>query len=105
MNYPGFIGPSYQSASYMADNERCVNFYPEPNESPAAPSPYVLRPTPGFSSLASVVQAPIRGSFYVEGRCFFVAGFALYELNLTTSATTQLGSVAADSNPVRVADW
>lgn len=100
MQYKGFIGPSYQSASYMADNERCVNFYPEPNESASAPSPYCLLPTPGYSTLATTAQAPGRGAFYVLGRYFFVVGFALQEMNLTTYAVTQRGTVASDGNPV-----
>lgn len=99
MNYPGLVGPSYQSASYMASNERLVNFYIEKNETPNAPNPYCLLPTPGFTTLVTVDEGPIRGEIAnVNGRAFFVAGFRLYEWDGTTA--TARGTIASDTNPV-----
>jgi len=46
--YPGLVGPAYQSSSPMAVSERLVNLMIEKNETPNAPSPYCLLPTPGF---------------------------------------------------------
>ncbi len=95
MKYPGLIGPAYRSSAYMADRERCINFYLEKNETPNAPSPYCLLPTPGFELLTTVNEGPIRGIISeVDGRCFFVAGFSLYEWDGTTA--TARGTVAAD---------
>ena len=99
--YPGFLGPAYQSASYMADQERLINFYLEPTESPTAPSPYALIPTPGFSVFAAVLQAPIRAIGIAGSRVFFVAGFALYEL-FSDGTTTLRGSLSADNNPATI---
>jgi hypothetical protein len=96
--YPGFLGVSYRSASYMAVNERLVNFYVEKNETPNAASPYCLLPTPGFEDVVTVVEGPIRGSINADGRDFFVAGFRLYELNSDDTATAR-GTLAADANP------
>lgn len=48
MEYPGFIGPSYQSRSLWADAEQCVNLYPETIESGNGKSKYALYPTPGL---------------------------------------------------------
>jgi hypothetical protein len=96
--YPALLGPAYQSASYVADSERLVNFLLEPNESPAAPSPYVMLPTPGFATFATVSQSPIRGIAAIGSRVFFVAGFALYELG-ADGTTTLRGTVQADGNP------
>ena len=84
----------------MADNERAINWFMEPMESPTTPAPWVLLPTPGFTQIANVPQAPIRGMFSQNGRVFFVAGFAFYEMDPVTYVTTLRGSVAADGNPV-----
>jgi len=106
ISYPGFIGPAYQSQSYMQDSERLINWYPEANGGSPTAAPSALMPCPGFLTRASVGQAPIRGTFFQLGRAFFVAGFAFYELfyNSVTQvySTTQRGTVAADSNPVTI---
>lgn len=103
--YPGFLGPSYQSTSYMADRERLINWLLEPTESASASSKYCLLPTPGFATFASVGQAPIRGQIDVPDpsgeRSFFVAGYAFYEL-FSDGTTTQRGSVASDANPATI---
>jgi hypothetical protein len=101
ISYPGFIGPAYESQSYMADSERLFNWYVEQNESPNAPTRYALLPCPGFETFASVPQAPIRGTFFQRGRAFFVAGFAFYEL-FVDGTTIQRGTVASDPNPVTI---
>lgn len=43
----GLVGPSYQSQNLSADNQACVNFYLEQDESGAGNAPVVLMPTPG----------------------------------------------------------
>lgn len=101
MRYPGFIGPAYRSASYMAASERCVNFYIEKNETPNAPSPYVLLSTPGFEEIASSAEGPGRGSVTADGRDFFVQGFRLYERNADDTLTAR-GTLAADANPATI---
>jgi hypothetical protein len=106
ISLPGFVGPAYQGQSYMQDSERLINWYPESSGSPTAPAPSALLPCPGFQTVATVSQAPIRGMFFQRNRAFFVAGFAFYELfyNVGTNVwtTTQRGTVAADSNPVTI---
>jgi hypothetical protein len=94
------IGPAYQSAAYLADAERCINFYPEPTESPQPAARWALLPTPGFSVLVTVAQAPIRGIFSENGLTLFVAGYALYEYHATLQTATQRGTVASDDLPV-----
>ncbi len=101
MSYPGWNGPAYQSSSYMADSEILRNWLLEKNESPSAPAPYVMLPCPGFSTFATVSQAPIRGMFQQLGRAFFVAGYAFYEL-FADGTTTLRGSVEADTHPVTI---
>lgn len=97
-SYPGFLGPTYVSSSSMS-RERCINWFLEKNESPNAPTPYAMLPSPGVSVFASVSQAPIRGMFAQLGRAFFVAGFALYEL-FSNGTTIQRGTVNNDGKPV-----
>ncbi len=100
-SYPGFLGPAYQSQSYIADSEVLLNWLLEKNESDGAPNPYVMLPTPGLNLFASVTESPIRGSFYQNGRAFFVAGTVFYEL-FADGTTTNRGTVAADANPVTI---
>lgn len=99
--YPGFLGPTYQSASLLADRERLINWILEPIESPSTSAKYVLVTTPGFSTFASVAAAPIRGFGVAGARVFFVAGYALYEL-FANGTVLQRGTVSADTNPATI---
>jgi len=99
--YQGFLGPTSQSASYMADNEILTNLYPQPTESESAPAKWVLIPTPGFTTLATVPQAPGRANFSENGRNFYIAGFAFYEYT-DAGVTTLRGTVVADANPAMI---
>lgn len=99
--YKGFLGPDAQSSSYMADSEKLVNLYAQPTESASAPVPWVLVPTPGYRTLATVAQAPGRANFSENGRNFFVSGFAFYEYT-AAGVTTLRGTVLADANPATI---
>lgn len=98
-SYPGFVGPSYQSQSYMADAERCINRFPEKNESETAPTPWALLQCPGFGLVVAPTQNFGAGMFSESGRTFFVTGFTLYELTAGDVATVR-GVIARDANPV-----
>jgi hypothetical protein len=96
--YQGFLGPSYLSSSYLADTERCINFYLEKNETPNAPTPYCLLPTPGYTVISTVPEGPIKGtSAIADGREFYVAGFRLYE-NVADVPVAR-GTLASNANP------
>jgi hypothetical protein len=99
--YKGLIGPTAQSASYMADSERLCNLYPQPTESPSAPSPWVLIPTPGFTTLTTVPHAPGRANFAENGRNFLVAGPGLYEY-FADGTTILRGLVVVDEHPATI---
>lgn len=103
-SYPGFLGPANKGQSYMADDERLINWYLERNESPNAPTPWAMLPCPGLNTLVAPAEAPNRGSFYQNGRAFFVDGTVLYELLDTAGvfSTVSRGTVTADSNPVTI---
>lgn len=86
----------------MSANELCINWCLEPNESPGAPNPYAMVPTPGFTPFASVNEAPAgRAHFYQNGRGFFVAGFAFYEF-FADGTTTLRGTVENDGLPATI---
>lgn len=99
MSFPGFCGGSYRGRSYMADDEVCLNWFLEKNESPNAPQPYVMLPTPGFEAAWVLRTGPIRGLFYQRGRAFAVAGYELYEL-FEDATHDLLGEVENDGLPV-----
>ncbi len=81
MRYPGFLGVSYRASAYMADSEELINFIYEKNESPNAPTPASLLPTPGFDPDGGVPEGPQRGSCVANGSTFL------------------RGTVAADGHP------
>lgn len=99
--YPGALGPDHQSVSLMADHERTVNLYPQPVESASAPSPWVMLPTPGYRTLATVPQAPGRANFSENGRNFAIFGFAFWEY-FADGTTILRGTVVADANPATI---
>lgn len=101
MSYKGFLGPSYASASYMAATERLVNFYLEKNETPNASSPFCLLNTPGFTTLCTVPEGPIRAMFTTDTQQFFVAGFRFYELGAGDVPIAR-GTLAADARPATI---
>ena len=81
-----FCGGSYTAQAVNADCQRCVNFYPEVNESGSGRSKMALMPTPGLAQIASLEAAP-RGQLEYNGRLFVVAGTKLYEITQTASGT------------------
>lgn len=99
--YVGFLGPQHPSSSYMADSEKLINLYAQPLESASAPAPWVLLPTPGYRTIATVPQAPGRANFSENGRNFAVIGFALYEY-FALGAPILRGTVVADTNPATI---
>jgi hypothetical protein len=84
-DYPAIVGPTYTLASLNAECQRCVNLQVETIESGKGANEYYLRETPGlkdfFSEILGLVPTPITGMFTsANGRCFFSAQNALYEL-------------------------
>lgn len=93
MEYAGFIGPTYQVQSQSADVQRCINLYPQPDESGVGKSRAILLSTPGLTRIADVtetVTGPIRGTYQASNdRMFFVAGShlgnSLFEIDKTNA--------------------
>lgn len=102
MDYPGFVGASYQSQSINADAERLVNFYVENMEVPNASVRSVLYPTPGFTTINSVGIGPGRAHLFVADREFAVIGSTLYDISFDGQTMTSLGTVGIDANPATI---
>jgi hypothetical protein len=78
----GFVGPTYQSSSPLADAELVINWRLQKNQSPNARTPWVFLPTPGLSLFISLPGnlPSVRGGGIFNGRTFVVAGRHLFEL-------------------------
>lgn len=90
------VGPTYQSASVIADAQRSVNLYPEAIESGTGKAPAALYGTPGLHAFTTLPAAPVRGLWAGDNRLFAAAGTKLYEVTSGGSAT-ELGTIADDA--------
>jgi hypothetical protein len=106
VRFPGFIGPSYVSASVNVDCQRCVNLYPEMHPLGTGKEREVasLVPTPGLRLLQTIGSGPIRGTHTASNEEYFVvSGNKLYRVSSSWVAT-ELGSLNTSSGPVSIAD-
>lgn len=84
MEYAGFIGPSYTLQSISADCQKCVNLYPQPDESGAGKNRAILLSTPGLVRFADLTSATggTRGTYEASNDRFFsVVGASLFEVS------------------------
>lgn len=102
MQVSGFIGGSYESQAVTADQERTINWFVEPIESPGARVRAALYPTPGVTLLATGASNPGRAHFFENGREFMVIGTIFYEMNSSGSTLTSRGTVAIDDQPATI---
>jgi hypothetical protein len=84
MKFP-FVGAAYQSRSSNVNAQRCVNFYPEVDET--GKNVLALYGTPGLQLLATVGLGPIRGLWHVGHSLYVASGTRLYRLDAAWSAT------------------
>lgn len=90
MEYAGFCAGAYQIQNQSADCQRCVNLYPQPDESGGGKNKIYLLSTPGlqrFADLTSISgtgNGGSRGTYYASNDRFFaVVGAFLVELGST----------------------
>jgi len=78
MNYAGFIGGAYEVQSISADCQRCINLYPQQDESQAGKNTAIILSTPGLTRLIDLTTTnigPIRCTYTSsKGRLFAVVG-------------------------------
>lgn len=98
----GFIGSTYTSQSVNADCQRCVNWYPESDESGAGKSSLVLYPTPGLRLAYQLSGSSVRGFCIINSRVFALSGTTLYEL-FSNGTTINRGAVVNDGQMASMA--
>lgn len=103
MKIPVFASGAYKALSSLADNEDTVNWYPEVLESEGAVVKVALYPTPGVATFAeSGDLVGGRAAFAMNGRCFFVIGSKLVEVDEDGILTVR-GEVGNDGQPAQMA--
>jgi hypothetical protein len=99
MRYPGFVGPSAQSRSPIACDDRTVNLFIEKNESGTAKAPYTLYRVPGYRQWCDLgTSSPVRAVYTLNGAAFAIAGGSLYELPSTRGGSATVRATGI-SNP------
>ena len=105
MRLPGFIGGAYTIRALTASSQRCVNLYPEMNETGTAPNAEAgtLVSTPGLRKLATIGTGPIRGMarISITGKLAVVSGQELYYVDSDWTATL-MGVLATSTGPVDI---
>lgn len=96
MHWPGFVGATYTNQASAEAGERCVNLYPERQESGTASNPaqLFLTAVPGYSTFATLPKSPIQHMVVANnGTLYVIAGQHLYEVRSDASYAS-LGSVS-----------
>lgn len=102
MDYQQFIGGSYESQAWTADQERTINWYPEMLQAPGATRKAVLYPTPGVDALSFVSAGGVgRAHTFTEGREFLVIGNQFLEADSGGTLTLR-GTVALNDQPATI---
>lgn len=96
-----FIGAAYQTRSVNYSAQKCINLYLEPG---IGKSPALLVGCPGLTApWATLTGGGIRGLYVVDpSTAVAVCGGNVYQLT-TGGASTPIGTVGDDGNPVRMA--
>lgn len=103
----GLVGQTYQQSSLPFDAQRTINFWPIFDQQGKEVS--ALYGTPGLKLFGTAGAQGHRQAFTSSnGRCFFVAGSALYEVFADGTTTnrgallTSVGNVSMDENNVQL---
>lgn len=101
-----FVGPAYEARSLTLNAQRCVNLYPELDESPKGKSVAALYGTPGLITRQTFPgRGGVRGMHRTSkgGRPFVVQGDMLYELT-SLSTREERGMIGGHSTLVSMDD-
>lgn len=104
----GIVGGAYQSQALSCDQQSCINYMAEKDESGAGKNDVILVNTPGLSLFCLPPDAPLRGKWHVStagvsARDFAVNGSSLYEI-FADGTFKNRGAVANDGLPVSFAN-
>lgn len=100
--FAGFVGPTYQSRSIVADCQRTMNLYPEVVESGTGKARIVFHRVPGLRAFSTLPTSPVRGIHESNGVVVVAAGNYLYRL-LSSGSYSPIGEIAAGAGPVSIA--
>ena len=110
-----FVGAAYQAASITQENQECINWYCEIDQTKFAGSPstnvtgergvVALYPTPGLTLKCQLVNAEVRGLHMLPGGAKFLAvsGNKLYSVNAVYVATA-VGTLSSSAGRVYISD-
>lgn len=95
---------AYESRSLIAEDQRCVNLFPEENPGDA-PFPTIHYPAPGLKRLATAADNVWRALYRVKatGDLYGVCGGSLYYIDRAW-VLNLIGSVPNDRKPVAMSD-
>jgi hypothetical protein len=100
------LAGAYQSRALIASAQRCINLYPESNQSdPQAPVPITHYPTPGLVLQDTTLNnAPIRGMYRTSlGTAYVISGPNVYFMPDVVTLI-QVGAIADNPSQVYMAD-
>ena len=99
MQFEGFVGPAYQAANPLQDNQVSINYFVENDKEQAAKVGQTLLGSPGLSSAFGFGSGQVRGMFAVPGGTSFLAviGNTAY---YTTAAGKNFSWAAQSTLPV-----
>jgi hypothetical protein len=103
VKFEGFVGPTYHTDYYAATvaGQRCINLYPEVDQSGSGKVRIFYRNTPGLGTFTTLPTAPVRGLFVAGGGDFqvlyAVGGSTLYSV-VANGTATELGDVGDDAS-------
>lgn len=99
-----FCGPTYSGRSTNIDPSRSINFFPEVAPTNDNKAQIALIGTPGAHTFLEFSGGSIRLSRVVNGRCFVIAGSALYEVYNNGTYSSAIGTFPTTTGRVASTD-
>ena len=103
----GFVGASYEAPTIYQDAQECINWYPEidPVKPDGARGVIALLPTPGYRTIVTLPNGPVRGMRAINpfGQMVAVASNKLYVI-LADWTYTEVGTLITSSGPVSITE-
>ena len=89
MQLKGFISGAYTAQSTNIEAQRCVNLYPQMDESGTGKNVAALLSTPGLTLFCNIAARPVRGMLATsQGRLFVAIYTSLYEVTYSNGVAT-----------------
>lgn len=95
------MGPSYEGRSKNINSSRCINLYPEIDQS--GKSVLALHGTPGLELFVNIGSFPVRAMHEIDDIIYAAAGDQLKSINAAGVITT-IGTLSSDSGRMSMAD-